>query len=392
MTAAFGVGQTGYRFYSDGTEAGAVELGTGEDTAYTIMAITDQNIHVRIQISEVGTGTVSGATTDDYQLQRSINGAAFANVTTTSTGAKVNTASALTDGNNTTQRLISGGGSFVAGRQDDANGIADNMQLTANNFSEHVFGITVVAADLAHNDVVTFQLLYNGALFTTTSNGAYTLVPTLTISKSLNFTGEPTTAALTTTGQAPTVAASSLLEPTTAAVAITGQAPTFSAGFTADPAVVALALTGLAPTFSGGLSERLTPNTILATTNLKDSASNIPPTLLTDIDEETGSGDGLWWTAVNPEADILARVGFPTSSGNLVGTQTIRVLIRGTSLPSRNWKLRLFESGSPVAPEVSSTGSVSSISGQVVQLTFQPNVLADQTGANAEIEISATAA
>jgi hypothetical protein len=88
------------------------------------------------------------------------------------------------------------------------------------------------------------------------------------------------------------------------------------------------------------------------------------------------------------------RLGFPTSSGNLVGTQTINAYIRGTSLPSRDVTLQLYENGSPLpgSPTILITEAVNSISGQIVTLTFNASDLSDITGAGVELRISAIAA
>lgn len=415
MTNAFGAQQLHYRFAEEnGTEATSTLLGS-EDTALTRNVASNSNIQLRILINEVGGGAINGATNATWQLQRNIAGGGFANITSASTGVRANTASALTDGGATTNRLTAPV-TFHAGQQDDQNGAVTHTH-TANLCTEHVFGLTLVAADLSNGQAVTFQLLYNGALLTTTQNGAYTVVPTLNIVTGQDATVAPGVGSTAATGLAPALVAGHTLEPAVVAATITGLAPTWesiqpdwtgepavgslaftglaptvtaTSNVTVEPSVAALALTGFAPDVPIGLTERLTPNTVLASTNLKDTLTNSPPQRFADIDEPTGSDDTEWWTAVNPEADIAVRLGFPTSSGNLVGNQTINVLIRGSSLPSRAWKLELYESGVKKTSET--TGAVSSISGQVVTLTFPASELTDQTGAGVEVRISATAA
>ena len=115
----------------------------------------------------------------------SIDGAAYGNLTTISTGVRVNTGSALVSGAATTQRLSSGSGSFVAGEQDDNDGLITDHQLTANNFTEHLWALTLVAADLLDGNVVTFDLLWNGSPITST------VTPTLTVSKNVDPAGPP---------------------------------------------------------------------------------------------------------------------------------------------------------------------------------------------------------
>lgn len=184
MANAFGIDQLHYQFQEeDGTAASATLLGT-EDTALSRDVTNDSNIQLRILCNEVGGGNVAGTTNATWQLQRSIAGGSFANVTTSSTGVKVNTSSQLTDGGSTGGRLTGPGGATNAGgQQDDQNG-AVTWTHPGNTYAEHVFGLTLIAADLSGGQAVTFQLLYDGALFTTTQNGAYTVTPTLNITQS----------------------------------------------------------------------------------------------------------------------------------------------------------------------------------------------------------------
>jgi len=215
-----------------------------------------------------------------------------------------------------------------------------------------------------------------------------------------NITIEPGVGSVGFTGQTPSLSLGATASPTAGAVAFAGEAPTASAGITANADVGTVLFTGYAPAVSagGGLTERLTPNAVLAGgSNLRDTLSNSPPTRLEDIQDDTGGSpgpDANWWTAVNPEADIDVRLGFPTSSGNLVGTQTINAYIRGTSLPSRDVTLQLYENGSPLpgSPTILITEAVNSISGQIVTLTFNASDLSDITGAGVELRISAIAA
>ena len=82
----------------------------------------------------------------------------------------------LTNDGATTQRLSAGSGSFIAGEVSE-DGLVDNWQLTANNHSEHLYAIKLVAADLANSDALTFRVLRNGATFT------YSVTPTINVTK-----------------------------------------------------------------------------------------------------------------------------------------------------------------------------------------------------------------
>jgi hypothetical protein len=196
--------QVRFRFYADGTEDGSTPIATeGTDlSGSTAVATVNHTLaaHLRVLIQE--TAGNDGAATDDWQLYVSKNAGAYAAVTGSSSNVK-SYAGTLTDQEATTNRstngLTDGSGSFVAGKVDEANGEITDVQVTASNFTELVWSIQVVSADVADGDVLDFKVYRNGTAITT-----YTDIPRITISK----------------GTAPTVA---LNTPTDAA---TGQSTT----------------------------------------------------------------------------------------------------------------------------------------------------------------------
>lgn len=173
-----------FRFYADGTENGSSPL-DAEDTNITVNVDGgDQQVHLRIRIDETGAGSLGGATTDDYQLQYSKNGGAYTSVTASSSDVHADTGSSLTDGGATTDRATNGisnpaSGSFVAGIQEEGDGQIANWQLTADNFTEHVWALLVVAADLANGNTLAFRVTLNGGSPGMTNN----VTPTITIQK-----------------------------------------------------------------------------------------------------------------------------------------------------------------------------------------------------------------
>lgn len=194
----FGITARAFRFYEDGTEAGSTAI-AAENANITRFAASDSNLLLRYGVQESGSASTSGNTTDDYQLQVSKNGGAFANVTTASTNVKGFNSASLTDAGATTSRLSAGSGSFVAGAISE-DGLLDNWQLTANNYSDFLYTITVVAADVADGDTLDFKVLRNGSNFNT-----YSVTPRITISKNTNGTLSKTLDAATTTSTAGTV-------------------------------------------------------------------------------------------------------------------------------------------------------------------------------------------
>jgi len=82
----------------------------------------------------------------------------------------------LTDGNATTNRLTGGTNSFVAGKISE-DGEVDNLQITASNYTELLYALTLKAAELADGDTIDFKVYRNGAVVNT-----YTVTPRITIS------------------------------------------------------------------------------------------------------------------------------------------------------------------------------------------------------------------
>ncbi len=177
--------QAAYRFYEDGTEAGSVALGS-QDTALTRNVAADSNILARFRIQN--TNATVGVSTDDYQLQRLLfrqgaieTATGWVNVDASSNAVKGFNSANLTDGGATTGRLTAGTGSFVAGEVSE-DGLVDDDLITASNYTEFVYSLTLVANDLADGDQIRLRVLRNGSALS-----AYTVIATLNIVK--NSTG-----------------------------------------------------------------------------------------------------------------------------------------------------------------------------------------------------------
>lgn len=146
-------------------------------------------VHLRVRVQE--TGGLSGASTDDYALQYRKNGGTWTNVTASSSDVQADTTSSLTDGGVTTNRatngLADGTGTFVAGEQEEANGVIEDRQLTANNYTEHVWALLLIDADLADGDLLEFRVTLNAGSPGITNS----VTPSITITKaaSNNITG-----------------------------------------------------------------------------------------------------------------------------------------------------------------------------------------------------------
>ncbi len=164
--AVFAPAANAFRLYEDGTESGSSPIDS-QDTDITRNVDANSQVHLRIRVDEVGAGSVGGEATDDYALEVSINLGGFVAVTGASTGVQADSTSTLTDGGATTNRATNGisdpgGGSFVAGEQEEVNGVIENTQLTADNFTEHVWALLLVAAELSNGDTLDFRVTLNG--------------------------------------------------------------------------------------------------------------------------------------------------------------------------------------------------------------------------------------
>jgi len=178
VSNVFGITARAFRFYEDGTEAGSTAIAAENTNITRDVAAGNSALQLRYGVQESGSGSASGATTDDYQLQVSKNAGAYANVAAASSNVRAFPTANLTDAAATTQRLSAGSGAFIAGEIDEADGIVTDWQLTANNFSELLYSVELVAADLAHNDTLDFRVLRNGAVFNT-----YSVTPRVTANK-----------------------------------------------------------------------------------------------------------------------------------------------------------------------------------------------------------------
>jgi hypothetical protein len=185
--------QTAYGWFADGTENGSVQIAPtttflGHDVD------SDFNCLLRVRIQE--SGGAAGATTDDWQLQYNLGGAGWNNVTSSSSVVKGYDSASLTDAGTTTNRLGAGSGSFVAGEISES-GLVTDRQITASNFTEMLYSLTVVAADVANGSSIEFRVLYNGATMT------YSVTPTLKVYKGnlvTNGTFDTATTGWTPTG------------------------------------------------------------------------------------------------------------------------------------------------------------------------------------------------
>jgi hypothetical protein len=216
-----------YRWYEDGTEAASTALEL-ENISHDRTITADSQVQLRVMIEETGSGSVDGATTDDWTIEyRKNGGGSWVPVTTATSNVKIDTGASLTDAAATTNRasngVSDGSGSFVAGEQvggSGADGEVTDFQLTANNFTEFVFGLVLVNADLADSDSLTFRIALNGSNITSTNTPTITITKLTPIVIDGSQTPDLDPDPLVTTGAAPTLAYSWTVRPTTGALAL----------------------------------------------------------------------------------------------------------------------------------------------------------------------------
>jgi hypothetical protein len=126
----------------------------------------DVTFRVRFAVEEDagGTGTVSG------QLEASLNGGAFFNVTTTSTIVKAVASSQYAHDATTSDLNIGGAGGFVAGRGSETGDTTD-VTLTSQH-TEFEYALQIVSTDVANGNTIELRLA---------GLNLYTFVPTVTV-------------------------------------------------------------------------------------------------------------------------------------------------------------------------------------------------------------------
>lgn len=182
MVAMFIPHFNAWRLYDDdGGEAASTQL-AAEDTNATINVDGgDQPFQLRTRVDETDGG--DGTTMDDYALEYEKNDSTtWVALSATDNGDGIRAVAAgLTNDAATTDRSSDpisnpGSGSFDAGEQSD-DGIVDDMQLFGGNFTEHAYGVELVAANVADGDTFDFR-------FAAASGVTNNVEPRVTVEKS----------------------------------------------------------------------------------------------------------------------------------------------------------------------------------------------------------------
>jgi hypothetical protein len=149
--------------YNDGTESGSTSIDTSTSDGDPVTASIDLDTiyQIRFDFRESAGNNFSGT----IQLEYNVDGAGWNDVTGTSTNVRAAASANLTDNEVTTQRL-GGGGTFDAGRVDEANGQAANPNAGNLNSetTEVLFSVTFRSADLSGGENIDLRIRDTGGV------------------------------------------------------------------------------------------------------------------------------------------------------------------------------------------------------------------------------------
>ena len=280
-----------WAFYSDGTESGAVIIGS-LNTNPTLEV--DTIYHFRQVMEE----TAGNTWTDlDIQLEYNLNGGGWNDVNAASSVVRSAPTSGLTEGGDTTDR-ISGTGTFedYAG-QDDTDGYTTDGSRLGNEYVNAVYAFTIISSDVADEDTIVLRL------WDTVNADAFDINqqtnPTITVNEAAApELAEPTNGIITTVGNVATVTyeLEQTTTPTNGVITTVGNVASvevITPAEVAAPSVGIITTIGYAPEVALGVAEEITVN---PTTGLVTALS-------TAITEVTTYDIGLNFTAYRWRAD-----------------------------------------------------------------------------------------
>lgn len=135
----------------------------------------DTNYRIRFQVQENG----GESEVQLFQLQYNLNSAGYNNVDGASSVVRASASANFADGDNTTQQLTGGSGTFTAGEMDENDGTGTQITVPASGYTEWEYCFQVRSADVANNDTVQLRVIRGpGSLLDT-----YTVTPAITVSE-----------------------------------------------------------------------------------------------------------------------------------------------------------------------------------------------------------------
>lgn len=163
-----------FRFREDdGSETAATWLATENTNITGVDISSDAHLRVRIAAQETAGGAENNV---DITLQYRVNTGTWTNVSGSTTYVTYITSTFVANGTATTDQLATPTGTFLPGTFVSVNASAARTSFLGNDHTEIEYSLNLLAADLAHGDVIEFRLLANGAAFTT-----YDYMPSATV-------------------------------------------------------------------------------------------------------------------------------------------------------------------------------------------------------------------
>lgn len=159
--------QTDYRWENDdGSESASTFTETVNTTTDVTVTGGDVNLRLRLAVFDDGENVISSG-----QLEFSINGGGYNNLTNSSTGCIYYNSGNLTDGDDCTQRITAT--SFATTNEGVIETGAGGIAEFNGSGTEHLYTITFIAADLVNNDSINFRMT-DPSSYTNTGNATIT--------------------------------------------------------------------------------------------------------------------------------------------------------------------------------------------------------------------------
>ena len=300
-----------FRFGSDGTETGysfianqSIDIIVGDDGSEDIGFGTIIILRIRFAETAGATSTVQNI---DLELQRSLNGGTFAQVNGSSTVAQ-SIASAMTDGEDATERLTGGATTFKTNNDcvDEADGICGGgvLDVAGSEFTEAVYAIQIISGDVSNTDTVDFRLTRDGG--TVMDNEGTADEPRCTIATVAVTAGTgtaPGTATVVGTGRS--TAAASGTAPGTATVVGTGVAIQTLEGVGTAPGVATVVGTGSAVVAGSGTAAGVA--TVVAAGEIIGTGTGTKSMPLPSLDQKPADFQHAMWAWSQKRARLALK-------------------------------------------------------------------------------------
>lgn len=303
------IDQEAFRFGTDGTETGHgwidaqsidVSIGSGQTVD------VDATFLIRIRAAETGGASLANV---DLELQYNKGGAGWNNVTTSSSNIIAVNSANLTEGDNTTERLTGGTATFQgtnAGVSEDGTAGGNNLDFGANEYTEVLYAIQVVNADVADADTIDLRLTRDGG--TVMDNDATSDKPRITVVKANTASGTPQASTATTSGTGSVrVDAAGTPQAATATTSGTGSVTVRTTSSALQATTATAAGTGsFTAVIATGTPQAATATLSSSTGSVIVGATGTPQA---GVATATGAGSTLIRTSPSLQADTATTVG-----------------------------------------------------------------------------------